>query len=255
MNIYRLIVLFLALTQFITGAESMDNSIYTSGEIETLPVPVQRFLDYSGIIGTPRIKQVTLEQEGLFKTGRHKSWVPFTATQVFNIEEASFEWKVKMKMAPLVTVKGSDALREGQGSMKIKLFGILPIVNEKGPEMDQGAMTRYLSETIWFPQAFLDDHISWEAIDSLSARATFTIDEKTVNGVFHFNEMGQVTHFTCERYAAEGRDMVLRPWRTPVYEYSEMNGLQIGVKGRAIWEYPDDEFTYVDVHVTNIIYE
>lgn len=247
------LLLMLGTALVASGEEKMD--VYTQKDLQGLPVPVQRFLDYSGVIGTPKIKQATLQQEGLFKTGRERSWVPFTATQVFNIEEASFEWKVKMKMAPLMTVSGRDALLGGQGSMKIKLLGLIPLVNAQGPEIDQGAMTRYLSETVWFPQAFLDDHITWEAIDTLSARATLTIHDRSVTGVFHFNEVGQVTYFECQRYASEGKQAVLRPWRTPIYEYTELSGLKIGFRGKAIWDYPDGEFTYVDVTIKSIVYE
>lgn len=233
----------------------MENEIITMNDIQDLPQPVQSFLVYSGLIGTPKINQVKLEQEGLFKTAQDKPWVPFTATQVYNIKEASFEWKVRMKMAPFMIVKGRDALKNGHGSMKIKLFGIIPLVNAKGPEVDQGAMTRYLSETVWFPQALLDDHITWEAIDSLSARAIFSIDEKSVNGVFHFNKEGQVTSFECDRYATEGKSMTLRPWYTPVDEYTEISGLRIGVRGRAIWKMPENDFAYVDVRITKLLFD
>lgn len=197
----------------------------------------------------------TIKQTGSFKISPDKPWTPFTATQIYNIPEASFIWKVRMKMAPLVIVKGTDALRDGQGSMKIKLFGLFPLVNAKGPELDQGAMTRYLSETIWFPQAFLDEHISWEPIDSVSARAILTIGAKSVDGVFSFNDLGQMTSFECERYATEGKDMVLRPWRTPVHEYGQRAGLQLGIRGKAIWSLPEGDYTYIDVEITEVIYE
>jgi len=181
------ITLFLMLSQITLGAKTMENELITHEDIQNLPNPVQRFLKYSGVVGSPRITRAIVEQRGLFKMAPDKPWVPFTATQIYNIAEASFEWKVRMKMAPLMIVKGSDALKNGRGSMKIKLFGLIPLVNARGPELDQGAMTRYLSETIWFPQAFLDDHITWEAIDSLSAKAIFTIDAKSVEGIFFFN--------------------------------------------------------------------
>lgn len=237
-----------------SGGFARDHELITMSDLEGLPQPVQKFLTYSGIVGTPWITEVSLEQEGLFKTAPDRDWVPFTATQVFNIEEASFEWKVRMKMAPMMLVTGRDALQDGQGTMKIKLFGIFPIVNASGAEIDQGSMTRYLSESIWFPQAFLDDHISWESIDSLSAKATLTINDKSVDGVFHFNDLGQVTYFECNRYYSEGDNAVLKPWFTPVDEYRQFDGLSIGSRGRALWKLADGDFTYVDVRITKLFY-
>ncbi|NQV41026.1 MAG: hypothetical protein HQ506_01620 [Candidatus Marinimicrobia bacterium] len=251
-----ILTLMISLTIWGRGSHMEDNrGIIQVSDLEKLPEPVKRFMEYSQVVGTPYIKKATIKQTGLFKMAPDKSWTPFKATQIYNIAEASFEWKVRMKMAPLVIVKGTDALRDGCGSMKIKLFGLIPLVNAKGPEMDQGAMTRYLSEIIWFPQALLDDHISWEAGDSLSAKATFTIDKKSVEGVFYFNEIGQITRFECDRYATEGKDMVLRPWVTPVDKYEEMGGLRLGVRGRAIWKFPKNDFTYVDVEITDVVYE
>jgi len=253
-RIWQLASLALISTQLIAVGFGRDHGLITTDDLQGLPLPVKRFLIYSDIVGTPWITEVSLEQEGLFKVAPDKDWVPFTATQVFNIEEASFEWKVRMKMAPLVIVTGRDALQVGQGSMKIKLFGIFPLVNASGPEIDQGSMTRYLSESIWFPQVFLDDHISWESIDSLSAKAIFTIDDKSVEGVFHFNDLGQVTYFECDRYYSEGQSMELKHWITPVDEYRQLGGLTIGSRGRAIWKQASGDFTYVDVKINKIVY-
>jgi len=206
-----ILVVLLIIPLFIAGAKTMKNDVITQEEIQHLPQPVQRFLEYSGVIGTPRISQATIEQTGFFKIAPDKPWMPFTATQVYNIPGASFEWKVRMKMAPLIIVTGRDALQDGQGSMKIKLFGLIPLVNAKGPEMDQGAMTRYLSETIWFPQAFLDEHITWEELDFLSARATLTIGDKFATGVFNFDNLGEFKEFTCNRYYVKGDEKLLLP--------------------------------------------
>lgn len=250
-------VLLLILTTLLSGQTfNMENTqVITKADILQLPEPVQRSLEYSKVIGTPRIKSVMLKQTGLFKTAPDRPWVPFSAVQTFDIETASFEWKVKMKMAPLMYVFGRDRLQDGRGSVKIKLMGLFPLVNEEGPEMDQGAMTRYLSETIWFPQAWLDDHIRWEEVDSTSARAILTIGEKSVEGIFAFDDVGRVVEFSCQRYASEADDMILRPWRTPVTEYGELAGLQLGIKGQALWERPEGDYTYVDLEITELSYK
>lgn len=255
----RILIVFMLMLSFtICGQGNVmnkDKRIIEASNLEGLPEPVKRFMEYSQLIGTPFIHKVKIKQTGLFKMAPDKPWAPFTAEQEYDISSASFIWKVNMKMAPLIRITGSDRLENGAGNMRIKLLGFIPLVNAKGPEMDQGAMTRYLSETIWFPQAFLDDHITWEAIDSLSAKAIFTISEKSVEGIFRFDEEGKVIRFECQRYSAEGKEMVLRPWCTPVDEYGERSGLLLGIRGRAIWDRPEGEFTYIDVEVTEIVYE
>ncbi len=233
----------------------MNKQTIQKAELEVLPEPVKRFMEYSQVVGTPHIQKARIKQSGLFKMAPDKPWTPFTAEQEYDIPTASFIWKVDMKMAPFIHITGSDHLENGEGQMRIKLLGFIPIVNAKGPEMDQGAMTRYLSEIIWFPQACLDDHIRWEAIDSTSAKAIFTIDQKSVEGVFHFDQEGKVTLFECQRYAYEDKEMVLRSWQTPIDEYGERAGLQLGIRGRAIWNLPEGDYTYVDVEIESIVYE
>jgi len=233
----------------IFGGDMQQSQLITQDELTGLPEPVRRALNYSQIVGTPRISEVHLKQKGRFKTAPDKPWVPFTAVQTFQIDEPGFEWKVKMKMAPFVWVRGTDKLTDGRGSMKIKLLGLIPVVNARSPEMDQGAMTRFLSESVWFPQAWLNEHISWESIDASAAKATLTIGDKAVSGTFHFDEAGRVTEFRCERYYASGKNMLLLPWRTPIDHYSEVNGVRLGTRGRAIWDLAEGEYCYVDLEI------
>jgi len=216
---------------------------------------VKRFLENSQVVGTPYIKKARIKQTGQFKMAPDKPWTPFTAEQEYDIPSASFIWKVNMKVAPFIRITGSDRLDNGEGNMRIKLLGFIPIVNEKGAEMDQGAMTRYLSEAIWFPQSFLDSHFSWEAIDSLSARGILTINDRSVEGIFSFDELGRFTEFTCHRYYIKGKEKLFLPWRTPATGYAEWQGLHLTTKGNSIWKHPLGEYAYIDLEIVDVTYE
>ena len=256
-NLKELFLLITIVTTIWGKGYQMDTTqpMIQAVDLDRLPEPVKRFMEYSKVVGTPYIEKVRLKQSGQFKMGQHKPWTPFTAEQEYDIPSASFVWKVDMKVAPFIHVTGGDRLENGAGNMRIKLLGFIPIVNAKGPEMDQGAMTRYLSETIWFPQSFLDSHITWEAIDSLSAKGILTINDKSVEGIFNFDELGRFTKFTCNRYYIKGDEKLLLPWHTPVYAYAERQGLQLATKGKAVWEHPDGEFEYIDLEITEVVYE
>lgn len=253
---YIILILIISSTIWGRGNQLENNQrIIQAADLERLPEPVKRFMEYSQVVGTPYVEKVRLKQTGMFKMARDKAWSTFTAEQEYDIASASFVWKVKMKIAPFINVRGYDRLENGRGNMRIKLLGFIPVVNAKGPEMDQGAMTRYLSETIWFPQSFLDSHITWEAIDSLSAKGILTINDQSVEGIFRFDELGRFTEFTCNRYYISGDEKLFLPWHTPVYEYAMRQGLQLATKGKAVWEHPDGEFTYIDLEITEVEYE
>ena len=54
--------------------------------------------------------------------------------------------------------------------MLIKAASLVTVADAKGKEIDQGEMVRYLSEMTWFPSTFLEDNVSFEAVDARSAR-------------------------------------------------------------------------------------
>jgi len=80
--------------------------------------------------------------------------------------------------------------------MKVKLLSVIKIIDARGKELDQGALVRWLSEAPWFPTALLpSEKLKWEPIDNDSAKVILTDKNLTVDGVFYFNEKGQITKF------------------------------------------------------------
>jgi hypothetical protein len=71
--------------------------------------------------------------------------------------------------------------------MLIKAASLFTVADARGKEMDQGEMMRYLSEMMWFPSAFLEDNISFEAADATSARVTLTDHGTAATGTLFFD--------------------------------------------------------------------
>ena len=231
------------------------DSIITEKDIEGLPEPVQRNLRYTGVIGKQRISTVRLKQKGLFKMKQGRKWMPYVARQYFTTDPPGFVWQARVKAAPLFWISGRDMYYGGKGSMKIKLWSFIRIVNAAGPKLDQGAMVRYLSEIIWFPTAYLSDYIAWEAVDTNAAKATMSYGGVTASAILRYDEDGRLIEFVADRYMGAGDKAALEKWSTPVREYAEMNGLQIPVKGEAVWNLASGDFSYVDLKVTDIEYD
>lgn len=81
------------------------------------------------------------------------------------------------------------------GHMLWRLLSLLTLVNFGGPEIDRAALSRYLSEAVFFPTALLPSNkLSWESISDDSATATMAHKGQQVSATFHFNRLGQVTH-------------------------------------------------------------
>lgn len=64
-------------------------------ELEPLPPPVQRYMEYTGVVGTPRIDTVRLRYRGKFRTAINNPWMPIRAEQVYTTNPPGFLWKAR----------------------------------------------------------------------------------------------------------------------------------------------------------------
>jgi hypothetical protein len=111
------------------------------------------------------------------------------------------------------------------------------VADAKGKEIDQGEMVRYLSEMMWFPSAFLEDNVSFEAVDARSARVTLTDGGKTATGMLFFDADGRLTEFVARRHAGSN----LEKWSVPITAYGEFEGLKLPVRGKSVWKLADGD--------------
>ncbi|MCK4577528.1 MAG: hypothetical protein KAU50_01980 [Candidatus Marinimicrobia bacterium] len=157
------------------GADAAGGGVMTAEECNGLPLPVRRYLEYSGVIGKARIQTVRLKQTGHFRTKADQPWFPIKAIQFIRPDDIGFVWLGKITPFPLFTISAKDKFLNGEGNMLVKLLSIKTIADAKGPEVDQGELLRYLSEAVWYPSAFLSANVEWEAVDEHSAKPRFNI--------------------------------------------------------------------------------
>jgi hypothetical protein len=98
-------------------------------------------------------------------------------------------------MAPGVGVRVRDAFVDGDGSMVGRLMGLWPVVAvESTPEIDAGALHRYLAEAVWYPTALLPSHgVVWTSLGGTKARAALTVGATAVWLDFSFGADGLVS--------------------------------------------------------------
>ena len=226
--------------------------IATDEMLLDLPAPVQRYLRHAGVVGRPMVETVRIHQEGRMHPSADGPWLPISADQWYSVEPPGFVWSVTMRIGPLPVIRGRDRYLDGHGAMLIKAGALFPIVDATGPEMDQGALMRHLSEMPWFPSAFLRDRVTWEAIDDTSARVTLTDGDRSVSGVMSFDEDGRLTEFRAERYRMIGGGFELQTWSAPTLGYGEFEGLELPAKGAATWKAPDGDLTYIELELTEV---
>lgn len=228
--------------------------LVTAEMLQNLPEPVQRYMIYTGVVGKPWIDTVNLKQTGRFRQGLDRPWMPMTAEQWYTTNPPAFVWNARFKVVGLPLMRARDKYESGQGHMFGKIAGLFTVFDIRSEKLDQATMVRYLSEMIWFPCAFLGDNISWKSVDDHSAQVIFTDCGKSVSAHMFFDEVGHLTNLTAKRYREIGGEFSLDPWSTPITSYGVHAGLNLPVRGQAVWNLPSGDLMYADLEITKIKY-
>ena len=231
-----------------------EERLITAEMLAELPEPAQRYLNYTSVVGKPWIDTVYLKQTGRFRQGADRPWMPLTAEEWYTTNPPSLLWKARFKMAGLPLLSAKDRYEAGHGHMFGKVAGLFTVFDMRGPELDQGTMIRYLNEIMWFPTAFLGDNIAWQSVDDHSADTIFTDGGKSVSGRWFFDDEGRITNFRTKRYREIGGDFSLDEWSTPIIDYGSRAGLNLPVRGQAVWHLPEGDLVYADLEITEAEY-
>lgn len=241
--------------KILVQSKNEPSRIIAESDLKNLPRPVQRYLKYAQVIGKPMIRTVRLKQKGQVRQKPDEKWMPLKADEYFSVSVPSFTWFGKIQTNTLFFISGKDRYFAGKGNMNIKLLSVFSIGNYGGKEIDQGAMTRFMNEIMWFPTAYLSDFIKWEAVDDNSAKMIMNYGGLTESATLYIDNEGKLLKFSCNRYrTAEGKQ-ILTKWETPVSGYGERNGYRIPLKGQGIWKLDSGDFPYIQLEIESIEYD
>lgn len=216
----------------------LNTDLLIEPDLLLLPQPVQRYLKYAGVLNKPKVKNMRIVFEGQMRE-KGKPFFPFTCEQYNFFDEPTRLFFMKATMKG-VTVPGYHKYRNATALMDIRLFGFFPVVKKAGKEMDQAeTVTLFNDMCLMAPASLIDKRITWQAIDSNSAKATFTNHAISISAILYFNEQGQLIDFI-----SNDRDVNHYPFSTPVSNYKNINGINIMTYGETTWHYPDGNFTY-----------
>jgi hypothetical protein len=243
-------------------AEAMRNSVnqteplLTVDDISKLPLPIQRYIIYSGSINKPVIKNFKIKFKGQIRKDTQSDWMPFTTEQYNFIDPPTrlFYMNATMKGLP---VSGYHAYKNGTAIMDIRLLSLFTVQNQSGREMDIAETVTWFNDLCLFaPAALIDKRITWEPMDSLTSKATFSDQSITISAILYFNEHGELINFISDDRYQIASDDDIKPARfsTPAKDYVEINGHRIPSYGEAVWNLAEGDLTYGQFHVRDIEY-
>lgn len=236
--------------RLISSSRDISKKIFYQSFTVDLPTPVRRYFFYALKEGQPFISYARLRHNGSFKPHPKFNWMQIWGEEFFTTENPGFHWYGRTAVFQVI-----DKFIDGKGILKVYLFSFLKLMNYEGKGIDQGELFRWLAEAVWFPTALLpSENIRWEAIDEDSAKVILSNKGVSIEGIFHFNELGQVTRFEARR--PSGKEVTLREkWTCHYADYREVNGIYIPFYGETVWNLAEGDYCYARFNLLSITYQ
>lgn len=239
-------------------ARAAAPGVLTDAELTALPDAVQRYIRLSGAVGQPRVSSFRARFEGRIRSGPGTPWMAFSGEQVNTVAPAArfFFMDAVMKGLP---VKVFHAFEDGAATMRVKLLGLIPVVNAMGPEMTRAeTVTVFNDLCVIAPGALVDPAIRWRGVDARHAGAAFTLGANTIEAVLEFNDRGELVDFVSDdRLAgsADGRTFTRMRWTTPLGPYRSFGPHTLAGGGAGRWHPASGEaYDYIQMAFGDIRY-
>ncbi|MHB1085886.1 MAG: DUF6544 family protein [Thiobacillus sp.] len=204
-----------------------------------LPPPVARYFKHVLKNDQKLIKTARMHQSGVLRTStKTDGWSSFTARQVVAPPATGFVWNAKVEMPIATHVRVLDSYIAGVGAGRVGILSAFAVASEAGtPELNSGALHRYLAEGVWYPTSLLPQSgVIWSSIDDRSAKATLTNSGITVSLEFRFNDLGEVVAiYSPGRFGRFDGTYKQVPWEGHFRDYQVRAGMRVPNYGEVGW--------------------
>jgi hypothetical protein len=207
--------------------------------LSELPPPVAHYFRHVLTDGQKLIRVAKMHQSGVLRTSTTtERWASFTASQLVVPPAPGFVWHAKISMPLAAHVRVLDSYIGGVGSGRVSPLSAFAVASAAGaPELNSGALHRYLAEVVWCPTALLPQSgVVWSPMNDHAAMATLTDRGTTVSLEFRFNEVGEVTGiYSPGRFGRFDGGYKRVPWEGHFRDYQIQAGMRIPLYGEVGW--------------------
>jgi hypothetical protein len=224
-------------------------------QLDGLPAPVARYLRKAITNGHPIVRSAIAIQEAQFFI--NGAWHALHATQHFSTSPPGFVWDARIEMAPLMPAYVRDEYVNGRAKMQASMYGIYPLANQLDkPQLNAGALQRFLGEAVWFPTALLPSStLTWTARDDRSATVTLTDGAAAVALLFAFNDADMPVVISGDRYKEDDGQYAVQKWQIMCDEAVIHDGLTMPAHCEVAWIINGTRQPYWRGRITSINYQ
>ena len=177
----------------------VDGELIDRERLSLLPAAARKYLGHAIAPGARSACAVRLQMHGQIKL---KGWLPFSAEEVIRWDRGMI-WRAVVRMHG-VQIRGGDTFLDGEGAMRWKLFGFLPMVNASGTDVTRSAAGRVNIESIWLPSALCTEHVSWTSTSDFQCHASFTAHNEPAEVDYGIDQDGRLKTVSMPRWGNPG---------------------------------------------------
>jgi hypothetical protein len=208
-----------------------SEGVFGEGEVERLPEPIARYFRAAIAPGTPLATSARIEMRGRIKL---KRWMPFEGTELI-APCSGFVWAVRAG-----PVRGYDRYVDGEGEMRWKLLGLVPVLHAAGPNVTRSAAARAAGEGTWIPTAILPRFgVDWVAVEDRRLVSRHRLDGRVLEYDHMLDDEGRIVCTRFERWGDPDSTgtFSLHPFGVETTAHRTFGGLTVPAAGRAGWHH------------------
>lgn len=228
--------------------------LVTEADIAHLPPAVQRYLEFTGAVGKPRVQNYRLRFGGALRNGPNDKWMPMVAHQQSFVNPPARLFFVEGAMHG-VPFAAYHRYVGPQATFQVRAASLVTMVDAHGAEMNHSeTVTLFNDMFLLAPATLIDAQILWEELDPLTVRAAWTNAGNTVSAVVTFDPTGALTNFVSDDRSrtVDGKRYERLHWSTPVSGWHDVDGRKLFGSGDAAWELHGKEFTYARFELLDV---
>ena len=196
--------------------------------------------------------RVHLAQTGEMIRERGAEPMPFTARQWIDPDRPQFHWTARFRFGPFTSLVVEDQLEDGEGLLRGRVGGWLPLFRSAGDDVTFGELYRYLAEIPWAPRAYLDNEaLSFHRLDAERFRVECTLGGRTARLDVTVDEDGRwVEARAPDRPREVDGVSVATEWVGRYAAWEVHDKVCVPTRGQVAWVLDDTPFVYWRGEVT-----
>jgi len=239
----------------LSSTDTAAPQTFCPDQIQKLPIPLQNYLYICGYLERPQMCNVCIcfYNAECRLSPRQKPMRIFYQQHSFIRQPQHFSYMDTRFFGIPFQVK--NTYTDGIGSKKGMLAKKIPLFGIAGPETDQSLLLSLLSTAIFMPSLFLTGHISWTPIDDYSLKGKISINGREAEGIFLFNDLGEIIRFESTSQYDNGKETISIPWVVEPGDYREKNGIRCPHALKVLRRLENEDFVYFSCRDIDIAYD